>query len=162
MEQNWEIGGEIGRTGSATHEYGRELDWFMVSGAIRGNWSMQKEEDQPFQGHTPREIIVNPKEVDLTTLNNEKEPPTDTTKPAHQTEEGRGTEENAEEWEAWSRKAEEWLLKKLGVHKNSTKEGGKKIGPKRERSPPHNTQKKDTHTTQKAQSCREDCNKQQD
>ena len=29
----WEIGGEIARTGTATHELGGELDWFMVSNA---------------------------------------------------------------------------------------------------------------------------------
>ena len=27
----WEIGGEIARTGTATHELGGELDWFMLS-----------------------------------------------------------------------------------------------------------------------------------
>ena len=40
VEHIWEIGGEIGRTGSATHEHGRELDWFMVSGTIRSNWTI--------------------------------------------------------------------------------------------------------------------------
>ena len=35
VELTWEIGGEIARTGSATQEHGRELDWFMVSRAMQ-------------------------------------------------------------------------------------------------------------------------------
>ena len=86
MEQIWEIGSEIGKTGSATHEHGRELDWFMVSKAIRGNWTIRKENEQPLQGHSPifltipgfrdmdlGERIVNPPKMDLTGKENNAE-----------------------------------------------------------------------------------------
>ena len=87
----WEIGGEIARTGSATHEHGRELDWFMVSRAIRGNSAMWRETEQPLQGHTPIWIsipssryldlgsrIVTPKNIDSTGKDqNSKERPWD-------------------------------------------------------------------------------------
>ena len=49
----WEIGGETARTGTATHELGGELDWFMVSNSIRENWEIDKGTDQPFHGHAP-------------------------------------------------------------------------------------------------------------
>ena len=42
----WEIGGEIARTGTATHDLGSEIDWFMVSNAIRGNWEIAQGTDQ--------------------------------------------------------------------------------------------------------------------
>ena len=54
----WEIGGEIARTGTATHEHGGELDWFLVSNALRGNWEIEQENDQPFQGHRPIKLTI--------------------------------------------------------------------------------------------------------
>ena len=65
--------------GTATHEHGRELVWYIVSNALKGNWTIWKEKDQPFQGHvtvilaipgfTDLDLgnrLVNPKRIDLT------------------------------------------------------------------------------------------------
>ena len=54
----WEIGGEIANVNTATHEHGSDLDWYMVSNAIKGNWKVRKERAQPFQGHSPICLVI--------------------------------------------------------------------------------------------------------
>ena len=96
----------------------------MVSKAIRGNCTIWKETEQPFQGHSPviltipgfrdmdlGERIVNPKKVDITVK---------ATNAEHETQ--RDIDEG--DWGRWSQKAEEWLLTFHEVHKAEYRDRG--------------------------------------